>query len=113
MTDAAERALLAFSTAADEASAAGLARCLLEERLAACVNIVPGLRSMYWWQGRIEEGAECLLVIKTTAARWPALKDRLPQLHAYDVPELVATEITDGLEPYLRWLISEVQGVAR
>lgn len=113
MTDAADRPLLALSTAADEASAAALARHLLEERLAACINIVPGMRSMYWWQGRIEESAECLLLIKTTAARWPALKARLPQLHAYDVPELVATEITDGLEPYLRWLISEVQGATR
>ena len=113
MTDAADHPLLALSTAADEASAAALARTLLEERLAACVNIVPGMRSMYWWQGRIEQGTECLLVIKTTVARWPALKARLPQLHAYDVPELVAMEITDGLEPYLRWLISEVQGAAR
>lgn len=113
MTEPSDRPLLALSTTDDEESAGALARRLLEERLAACVNIVPGIRSMYWWQGRIEEGAECLLVIKTTWARWPALKARLPQLHAYDVPELIATELTDGLEPYLRWLVSEVQGEKR
>lgn len=109
MSEVQGRPLLAFSTVADEAAAAALARRLLEERLVACVNILPGVRSMYWWQGRIEEGGECLLVLKTTEARWPALKARLPELHAYEVPELIATPVTDGLEPYLRWLVSEGQ----
>lgn len=105
-----DQPLLAFSTVADEAAANVLARQLLEERLVACVNIVPGVRSMYWWQGQIEESGECLLLMKTTSARWPALKQRLPQIHGYDVPELIATPVTDGLEPYLRWVVSAVQG---
>jgi periplasmic divalent cation tolerance protein len=103
-----ERPLLAFSTVADEAAAKVLARQLLQERLVVCVNIVSGVRSMYWWQGEVQESGECLLLMKTTSARWTALKDRLPQIHGYDVPELIATPITDGLEPYLQWLVSQV-----
>ena len=105
-----DQPLLAFSTVADEAAAKALAHQLLEECLVACVNIVPGVRSMYWWRDRIEESGECLLLMKTTSARWPVLKQRLPQLHGYEVPELIATSVTDGLEPYLRWVVSAVQG---
>ncbi|AKJ31567.1 divalent-cation tolerance protein CutA [Caldimonas brevitalea] len=98
--------LLALSTVDDEAVARSLARELLDAELVTCVNLVPGVTSMYRWQGRIEESREWLLLLKTSSSRWPALKQRLPALHPYDVPELIATEIVDGLEPYLRWLVS-------
>ncbi|MCW7538095.1 divalent-cation tolerance protein CutA [Aquabacterium sp. A7-Y] len=98
---------IALTTVDDETRARDLARRLLEARLVACVNIVPGVSSMYWWQGRIEEAREWLLVLKTSAARWPALKQALPDLHPYEVPELLALGPQDGLEPYLQWLVRE------
>lgn len=106
MSDDAE-VLLALSTAPDEASARRIARELLEARLVACVTLLPGAVSMYWWQGAIEESAEWLLLLKTTRARWSALAERLPQLHPYEVPELLALPVTAGLEPYLRWLVTQ------
>lgn len=100
--------VLALSTTADEPTARTLALRALESGLVACVNLVPGVTSMYRWQGRIEESREWLMVIKTSRAQWPALKEAWPGWHPYDVPELIAIDITDGLEPYLRWVISEV-----
>jgi periplasmic divalent cation tolerance protein len=96
--------LICLSTCPDAGTAAKIARALVEERLAACVNRVPGIPSIYRWEGRIHEDAEVLLVIKTTRERFDALHTRLVQLHPYEVPELVAVEITDGLPAYLAWL---------
>lgn len=110
MNAAEPRALLALTTAPDEAVARELAHALLEERLVACVNILPGMQAMYWWRGKIEAAGECVLLLKTSTQRWAALKARLPQLHPYEVPELVALEIADGLEPYLGWVVSEARG---
>lgn len=93
-----------LSTAPDEASAAALARALVEEGLAACVNRVSGVRSTYRWQGRIVDDAEWLLVIKTSAERLATLCARLEALHPYDVPEVVALPIVAGAERYLAWL---------
>lgn len=100
--------VLALSTTADESSARTLALRALESGLVACVNLVPGVTSLYRWQGRIEESREWLMVIKTSRARWPALRQAWSDWHPYDVPELIALDISDGLEPYLRWVISEV-----
>ena len=99
--------LLAFSTCPDAETATVIARALVEERLAACVNQVPGIQSTYRWQGEIHEDTEVLLVIKTNRQRFDALRARLPALHPYDVPELVAVEIADGLPAYLEWLVTE------
>ena len=99
--------LLCLSTCPDAETAATIARRLVEERLAACVNQLPGVVSTYRWQGRIHEDAEVLLLIKTTRERLDALRDRLAELHPYEVPELVAFEIADGLPPYLAWLARE------
>ena len=96
--------LLCLCTCPDDEAATRLAEALVGERLAACANILPGLRSVYRWQGAIQRDAETLLLIKTTADRYPALQARLPELHPYELPELVAVEVADGLPGYLRWV---------
>lgn len=90
------------------AEAAGLARKLVEEGMAACANIVPAVRSIYRWKGEICDDEESLLVIKTTTAQFAALKARVVQLHPYEVPEVIALPITEGHRPYLDWLKGEV-----
>jgi len=97
-------ALLLLSTCPDAETAAAIARTLVEERLAACVNRVPGLTSIYRWRGEMHEDGEVLLLIKTTGERYEALRARLVELHPYEVPELIALEITAGHAPYLNWL---------
>ena len=96
--------LICFNTCPDPATAERLAAVLVAERLAACVNVLPGVRSTYRWQGRLQQADEVLLVIKTTPGRYPALQARLPQLHPYELPELLAVEAADGLPAYLRWV---------
>lgn len=101
--------LIAFSTVANEADAARLARTLVDEGLAACVNRIPQITSTYRWKGEVCEESEVLLVIKTTRERFEALKERVVELHAYEIPELVAVAVTDGLAPYLAWLTAATQ----
>lgn len=101
-------ARLLLCTCPDEATAAPLARALVEERLAACVSRVPGLRSTYRWQGKLQEDAEVLLLVKTTAAAVDRLAARVLELHPYEVPELVVLDITGGLPAYLGWLRDSV-----
>jgi periplasmic divalent cation tolerance protein len=84
-----------------------LARALVARRVAACVNLVPGVRSVYRWRGRVEEARETLLVIKTSAARVPALLAAVAELHPYEVPEGIALPVVAGLAPYLRWIADE------
>ena len=96
--------VVALSTAPSVEVAAEIARALVGERLAACVNIVPGVRSIYRWRGAISDDAEVLCVIKTRADRVDALRARLVQLHPYDVPELVVLSVADGHAPYLSWI---------
>ena len=88
----------------DAACAERIARALVEEGLAACVNILPPMRSIYTWKGKIEDATEQLLVIKSATARFPALRERLRSLHPYELPEIIAVPITDGLPEYLAWL---------
>ena len=100
-------ALIAHCSCPDAATAARIARVLVEERLAACVQVVPGLTSTYRWQGEVQSASEVLLLIKTSRARLDALKSRLPALHPYDLPELIALDACDGLGPYLAWIAAE------
>lgn len=79
-------------------------RTLVEERLAACVNILPEMTSIYRWMDAIEQAPERQVIIKTTRARVPALRERLRSLHPYDVPEFIVLRIIDGSEAYLRWI---------
>ena len=105
MTDA----RVVFTTAGSIAEAERIARALVERRLAACVNILPQIRSIYRWQGKIEDAAEILLLIKTSAERFPAVRDAIRELHSYDVPECICLPITDGSPDYLKWLVENMQ----
>ncbi len=100
---------VAFATAPDEAVALRIARALVEERLAACANLVPGVRSIYRFRGVVEDEREVLLVIKTCADRIEALAERLRALHPYEVPELVVLPTAGGLAPYLDWVRVETR----
>lgn len=93
-----------LSTAASAEEGKGLGRRLVEERLAACVNVVPGARSVYWWEGAVQEADEVLLVIKTRRDRYPALARRLQELHSYSVPEILAVSVETGSPAYLAWV---------
>lgn len=95
---------LVLTTVAQPEHARDLARELVNARLAACVNIVPGITSVYRWREGIEEDSEILLLIKTTDERFPELRARLEALHPYEVPELLAFESTAVSDAYLRWL---------
>jgi periplasmic divalent cation tolerance protein len=96
-------ALVVFVTAPGP-EAAGIARSLVEEGLVACVNLVPGVRSIYRWQGRVCDEQECLLIAKTSAARFEALKARVVELHSYEVPEVIALSVIGGHQAYLAWV---------
>lgn len=101
-------ALVCLCTCPDEAVAVALGRQLVATRLAACVNLVPGLRSIYRWQGDLEEGTEVLLIIKTTTRTFAALAAAVRAAHPYELPELIAVPITHGSPEYLAWLSSAV-----
>ena len=99
--------VVVLSTFPSEARAAEIARTLVDARLAACVNLVTGVRSIYRWQGAVEEASEVLAVIKTTSERVEALRSRLVELHPYEVPEVLALPVTGGHAGYLAWVASE------
>jgi periplasmic divalent cation tolerance protein len=102
-------ALICFCTCPESGTAERIATTLVDERLAACVNILPGLRSIYRWQDRVETADEVLLLVKTSAAAYPALQDRLRELHPYELPELLAVESASGLPAYLQWVADETR----
>ena len=101
---------LVFTTCPDEATARRIARTLVEERLAACGNVVPGLASIYRWRGAIEEAGECLLLLKAPTEGLGALARRLETLHPYEVPEILVLEVERGAGAYLRWVLEETRG---
>jgi periplasmic divalent cation tolerance protein len=96
--------IVVLSTCASEEEAAKLARVLVEARVAACVTMVPGARSIYRWQGSLESAAECLLIIKSSRALFEPLRRALEGAHAYDVPELLAVPVVEGSPNYMNWL---------
>lgn len=97
-------AVIVLTTIGADADAAVLARTLVQERLAACVNILPPMTSVYRWKGQIEQDREQQLLIKTTAGRVAALETRLRALHSYEVPEFLVIRVTGGSDAYLHWL---------
>ncbi len=96
--------VIVLTTAGSDEQAEQLARALVERRLAACVNVVNELCSVYRWQGEVQREAEKLLLIKTTRALFPRVRDALRELHSYEVPEVLMLPILDGDTDYLRWL---------
>ena len=100
--------IVVFSTAASADEAEKIARALVNERLAACVNVIPSVRSFYRWQGKIEDSAEFLLVIKSSRELFDALRVSLEKLHSYEVPEVVAMPVVDGARNYLNWMDGEL-----
>lgn len=97
-------------TAPDMETAERLGRTLVEERLAACANLLPGVVSLYRWEGEMQRAQEVLLVLKSTATAVEGLRARVEELHPYDVPEVLALSVTTGHEPYLSWVRDEVGG---
>jgi len=95
--------IVVFVTAPQD-EAVDLAKTLVEERLVACVNIVPGLRSIYWWQGKVEDEPEVLCIMKTRSNLFESLRDRVRELHSYEVEEIIALPIVAGNLPYLDWI---------
>lgn len=97
-------------TAPDEATAAGIVRTVVEEGLAACGNLLPGVRSIYRWAGRVEDGAEVLVLFKTVERTVPRLVARIEDLHPYDVPEALALPVQGGAAAYLTWVAAHADG---
>ena len=104
---------LILSTCPDADTAQRLARILVEERLAACVSLLPGVTSTYRWQGQVEQATEVQLLAKTSADRREALMARLAGLHPYELPEILAVETAAGLPAYLDWVVVETRAEAR
>jgi periplasmic divalent cation tolerance protein len=96
--------VVVLSTAPSAEKAAALAHALVGEKLVACVNLVPGVRSIYAWEGKVQDESEILMLMKTRRDRVEALLARLPELHPYQTPELVVVELTAGLPAYLTWI---------
>ena len=95
---------IVLSTAGSEEEAHKIAHHLVDHHLGACVNIVPRIESVYRWQGKVESSKEWLLLIKTSAEKFPAVRDAIRQLHSYDLPECIVVNIEDGSAEYLEWL---------
>lgn len=99
--------LLVLTNCPDEATANAIALAVVEAKLAACVNILPRVQSIYRWQGRVESTSEIPLLIKSTATIYPQLEQSIRDLHPYEVPEIIALPITQGLPAYLNWVTAE------
>ncbi len=100
----ADEALLVLSTFPDAATARRIGRQLVEEKCAACANLLPAVESIYWWEKKVETANETIVLFKTTAARYAALETTLKQLHPYEVPEIIALPVEQGWPDYLRWV---------
>jgi periplasmic divalent cation tolerance protein len=100
--------LLVLTNLPDHEAALTLARVLIEEKIAACINILGACTSVYRWQGKVENAQEIPLLIKTTTARYAALEAAIHRLHPYELPEIIAVPLAQGLPDYLQWVASEV-----
>jgi periplasmic divalent cation tolerance protein len=100
--------VIVYCTCGTPDEALTIAGSLVEARLAACVNVLPPVQSIYRWQGKVETAHEVLLIIKTTQEHFAAVKSRITQLHSYDTPEIISVPVVDGSEKYLAWLRGQV-----
>lgn len=105
-----EAVVSVYVTAADADEAARIARAVVEDQLAACANVIPAIRSIYRWQGTVEDSAEAAVIFKTRAALVPALEARVRELHSYEMPCIVAWPIVGGAADYLDWVRGETAG---
>lgn len=96
--------MVVFITAPNEEEAVKISKTLVEEKLAGCINILKGIRSIYFWQGKIEDDSEVLMIVKTKAELFDELCERVKSLHSYTVPEIIGMKIKKGFEDYLNWL---------
>ena len=105
MTDA----VVGFVTCSSKSEARKIARAILRKKLAACVNILAGVESHYWWQGKLEQARECLLLIKTTRSKRQFVIRTVRAVHSYDLPEMIFVNVTDGERKYLEWIRKSVR----
>jgi periplasmic divalent cation tolerance protein len=108
-THMSEEALIVLSTFPDAETARSIGRTLVEERLAACVNLIPQIESIYRWKGAIETSSETVALIKTSKGKYQMLEERIRALHPYEVPEIVSVQILDGFFEYLNWINDSVR----
>lgn len=108
MTQNSSPYLLIYITCGSKENATQIATALVEEQLAACVNILPGIESVYRWKGKVESAPEYLLMIKTRREMFGTLRERVCKMHHYELPEIIAVPIVAGLEPYLNWITESV-----
>lgn len=101
--------MFVYVTAGDTDEARRIGRAAVEARLAACANVLAGMRSIYWWEGKLTESEEAVLVLKTTEDRLEALIARVKDLHSYDCPCIEALPVTAGYQPFLDWVAQETQ----
>ena len=109
MTGAETNVRVVLTTAPDAEAGAVIARALVEERLAACVNVIPGVRSIYRWEDEVQDDSEVVLIIKSRADRCEALAARIKDLHSYDVPEVLVLPAVGGSARYLAWIETEAR----
>lgn len=110
MTDSPYQLILC--TCPDNPVAEQLATTLVQQHLAACINIIPGLTSIYRWKGKLEKGTEVLLLIKTTRERYAAVESAIRQQHPYELPEIIAVTLDEGSPDYLRWITTSLEDVS-
>lgn len=104
-----QQALLVLTNVPDRATAQAIAHAVVGQRLAACVNVLPAVTSIYRWQGAVEQASEVTLLIKTTQARYAELEAAIKSAHPYEVPEIIASPIVAGLPAYLDWVAEETK----
>jgi periplasmic divalent cation tolerance protein len=104
---------LLYVTCATPDEAVKIGRALVEERLAACANVLPGMRSIYWWQGKLAEESECVLILKTRGDLFEAATARVKALHSYSVPCVLELPVARGHQPYIDWLMAETAPAKR
>jgi len=97
-------------TTSDKKEALRIVRCLLNERLIACANIVGPVSSVFWWEGKIDEASEFLVIMKSRKDLFKRLSERVKETHSYEVPEVIALPITEGLPSYLEWMSASLHG---
>ena len=101
---------MVYMTVGSRDEARSIGRSLIESRLAACVNIIDGMHSIYWWEGALEEAVEVVMIAKTTDIRLPALVRHVKEKHSYECPCIVSLPVENGYQPFLNWIATEVDG---